>query len=127
MLASPGLAGADGYCSTWAFLSPQLTMRSEVFPITKDAPLDMRMDRRRPGCVRRGKRLKRNFVISCSNTAKNASAADSSGRHRAGERKKPIETTGEFVKIIKGVTPAKAVRENPASGQAQLSGDPHSR
>ena len=113
VLASLGLAGADGILFDLGVSSPQLDHAERGFSYMKDAPLDMRMDRTQTltayNVVNGWSREElRRILFEYGEERYAPLIAAAIERER---EKKPIETTGELVEIIKGAMPAKALRE----------------
>ncbi len=113
ILDSLSIDGADGMLFDLGVSSPQLDETERGFSYMKDAPLDMRMDA--------SATLTAHTVVNewDENTlnrilwdygeeryARRITAAILASRVR-----KPIETTGELVEIIRGAMPAAALRE----------------
>ena len=101
------------FCSTSAFPLRSWTMPSAVFPIAQDAPLDMRMDRQQKltayDVVNGWSREEiRRILFEYGEERYAPLIAAAIERERAD---KPIETTLELVRVIKGAMPAKALRE----------------
>ena len=93
--------------------SPQLDHAERGFSYMKDAPLDMRMDRTQTltayNVVNGWSREElRRILFEYGEERYAPLIAAAIERER---EKKPIETTGELVEIIKGAMPAKALRE----------------
>ncbi|ADL07706.1 16S rRNA (cytosine(1402)-N(4))-methyltransferase RsmH [Thermosediminibacter oceani] len=112
---SLGLEGVDGVIFDLGVSSYQLDEESRGFSYIKDAPLDMRMDRNQD--------LTAKDVVNKMTKSELAKIIKEYGEERWADRiaeficekrkKKPIETTGELVEIIKAAIPARARRGGP--------------
>ena len=113
VLDSLGIAGVDGMLFDLGVSSPQLDDPSRGFSYMADAPLDMRMDVTDTLTARTvvnqwpQEELRR--ILSRWGEERYAPAI-AAAIVRARD-KKPIETTGELVEIIRSAMPASALRE----------------
>ena len=108
-----GLEKADGMLFDLGVSSPQLDDAGRGFSYMQDAPLDMRMDERSPLTARE--------VLNTWSEAELRSIFWRYGEERyagriaeavaAAREQTPIETTAQFVDIIKKTMPAAALRE----------------
>ena len=113
LLDSVGVSKVDGMLFDLGVSSPQLDNAERGFSYMKDAPLDMRMDEQAP--------LTAAEILNTWSEEELRSIFWRYGEERysgriaaavASERKtKPIETTGQFVNIIRRTMPAAALRE----------------
>ena len=113
LLCSAEVPGVDGFLFDLGVSSPQLDIPGRGFSYNEDAPLDMRMD---PG----NNTLNAAEVINTYNEADLARIlrvygeekfSSQSAREIVRRREPaPIETTGDFVEVIKGGIPAAARR-----------------
>ena len=113
VLEGQGLAGADGILFDLGVSSPQLDHAERGFSYMQDAPLDMRMDRQQKltayDVVNGWSREEiRHILFEYGEERYAPLIAAAIERERAD---KPIETTLELVRVIKGAMPAKALRE----------------
>lgn len=113
VLEGQGLAGADGILFDLGVSSPQLDHAERGFSYMQDAPLDMRMDRQQKltayDVVNGWSREEiRRILFEYGEERYAPLIAAAIERERAD---KPIETTLELVRVIKGAMPAKALRE----------------
>ena len=113
VLEGQGLAGADGILFDLGVSSPQLDHAERGFSYMQDAPLAMRMDRQQKltayDVVNGWSREKiRRILFEYGEERYAPLIAAAIERERAD---KPIETTLELVRVIKGAMPAKALRE----------------
>lgn len=110
-----GLDGVDGVLFDLGVSSPQLDEEERGFSYNADAPLDMRMDRQAP--------LTAYDVVNKWEEEELARIIWEYGEEKFSRRisrqivacrqKKPVETTGELVEIIKQAIPAAARRSGP--------------
>ena len=113
VLDSLGIAGVDGMLFDLGVSSPQLDDPSRGFSYQHDAPLDMRMDQTDTLTARTvvnewpQEELRR--ILWQYGEERYASAI--AGAIVRARDKKPIETTGELVEIIRSAMPASALRE----------------
>ena len=115
ILDRAGVEQADGMLFDLGVSSPQLDNAERGFSYMKDAPLDMRMDETAPLTAR--------DILATWSEAELRSVFWRYGEERyAGriaaavvarreEQGKPLETTGEFVELIRKTMPASALRE----------------
>ena len=108
-----GLDGVDGILLDLGVSSPQLDDGARGFSYMADAPLDMRMDRQQKltayDVVNGWSREEiRRILFEYGEERYAPLIAAAIERERAD---KPIETTLELVRVIKGAMPAKALRE----------------
>ncbi len=113
VLASLGLAGADGILFDLGVSSPQLDHAERGFSYQKDAPLDMRMDRSQQLSAYEvvngwSREELRRILFEYGEERYAPLIAAAIERARA---EKPVETTLELVGIIRGAMPARALRE----------------
>ncbi len=113
ILSDLGIAGADGMLFDLGVSSPQLDQAERGFSYMADAPLDMRMDTDDKVdawfVVNKWPEEKLYKIIRDYGEEKYASSiARAIVRRRAAT---PIETTLQFVDVIKSAMPAKALRE----------------
>ena len=113
VLEGQGLAGADGILFDLGVSSPQLDHAERGFSYMQDAPLDMRMDRQQKltayDVVNGWSREEiRRILFEYGEERYAPLIAAAIERERAD---KPIQTTLELVRVIKGAMPAKALRE----------------
>ena len=108
-LAAMGIAAVDGIVLDLGVSSYQLDTADRGFTYREDAPLDMRMDQRQEMTAR-------DIVNEYSETelyriirdyGEDKFAKNIAKHVVAARERKPIETTGELVEIIKGAIPAK--------------------
>jgi len=113
ILASLGVAGADGMLFDLGVSSPQLDDGSRGFSYLQDAPLDMRMDQSAPLTARdvvngwSGEELRR-ILWQYGEERYAGPIAAAVVRER---EKAPIESTGQLAELIRSAMPAKARRE----------------
>lgn len=110
-----GVEEVDGFLFDLGFSSPQVDDDERGFSYQADAPLDMRMDRRQ--------KLTAQFIVNNWSETEIAQAIREYGEEKwanriaqfiVNERKrKPMETTGELVDVIKAAIPAAARRSGP--------------
>lgn len=110
-----GLDGADGFLFDLGVSSPQLDVPGRGFSYMADGPLDMRMDRRREQTAA--------DLVNYADVDELTRIIAQYGEERwAGRiarfieqarRRKPLETTGELVEVIKAAIPAGARRGGP--------------
>lgn len=113
ILDSLGIDKADGMLFDLGVSSPQLDDASRGFSYMQDAPLDMRMDESAPLTAR--------DILNNSTEAELRSIFWRYGEERyagriaaavvAAREQAPVETTGQFVQIIRQTVPAAALRE----------------
>lgn len=109
------ISGVDGILLDIGVSSHQLDEKERGFSYNKDAPLDMRMDRR--GSLTAKMLVNEYTKEQLKEIIKNY--GEEKWAQRIAEfivemrREKPIETTGELVDIIKAAIPSKARREGP--------------
>lgn len=113
LLCSAEVPGADGFLFDLGVSSPQLDIPGRGFSYNEDAPLDMRMD---PG----NNTLNAAEVINTYNEADLARILRVYGEEKFSSQiareivrrreTSPIETTGDFVEVIKAGIPAAARR-----------------
>ncbi len=113
ILDSLGIDKADGMMFDLGVSSPQLDDASRGFSYMQDAPLDMRMDETAPLTAR--------DILNNSTEAELRSIFWRYGEERyagriaaavvAAREQAPVETTGQFVQIIRQTVPAAALRE----------------
>jgi 16S rRNA (cytosine1402-N4)-methyltransferase len=110
-----GLSGVDGVLFDLGVSSPQLDEGERGFSYQQDAPLDMRMDKTQPftafdlvNTYSQEELAKILFEYAEEKWSKRI--AEFIVRERS---KRPIETTGQLVDIIKAAIPAAARREGP--------------
>ena len=108
-----GVHGVDGMLFDLGVSSPQLDEAQRGFSYKQDAPLDMRMDRQQKltayDVVNGWSREEiRRILFEYGEERYAPLIAAAIERERAD---KPIETTLELVRVIKGAMPAKALRE----------------
>ena len=107
LLCSAEVPGVDGFLFDLGVSSPQLDIPGRGFSYNEDAPLDMRMD---PG----NNTLNAAEVIdrqrSIAPGAHSAIASQIAREIVRRREQEPIETTGQFVEIIKAGIPAAARR-----------------
>ena len=113
LLCSAEVPGVDGFLFDLGVSSPQLDIPGRGFSYNEDAPLDMRMD---PG----NNTLNAAEVINTSNEADLARILRVYGEEKFSSQiareivrrreTSPIETTGDFVEVIKAGIPAAARR-----------------
>ncbi|HOQ01235.1 MAG TPA: 16S rRNA (cytosine(1402)-N(4))-methyltransferase RsmH [Acetivibrio clariflavus] len=110
-----GIEAVDGILLDLGVSSHQLDEGERGFSYNKDAPLDMRMDRR--------KKLTAEIIVNEYNKEEIKKIIKEFGEEKWASRiadfiddrrkTKRIETTGELVEIIKAVIPSSARREGP--------------
>ena len=113
ILADLHIDGADGMLFDLGVSSPQLDHAERGFSYMQDAPLDMRMDRQQKltayDVVNGWSREEiRRILFEYGEERYAPLIAAAIERERAD---KPIQTTLELVRVIKGAMPAKALRE----------------
>ena len=113
ILAELHIDGADGMLFDLGVSSPQLDDAERGFSYMHDAPLDMRMDRSAYLTARKvvngwSYEELRRILFEYGEERYAPLIAAAIERERAD---KPIETTLELVRVIKGAMPAKALRE----------------
>lgn len=110
-----GFEEIDGFLFDLGFSSPQVDDDERGFSYQADAPLDMRMDRRQ--------KLTAQFIVNNWDEGEIAKVIRDYGEEKWANRiaqfivrersRKPIETTGELVEVIKAAIPAAARRSGP--------------
>lgn len=110
-----GVEEVDGFLFDLGFSSPQVDDDERGFSYQADAPLDMRMDRRQ--------KLTAQFIVNTWSETELAQAIREYGEEKWANRiaqfivqerkRKPMETTGELVDVIKAAIPAAARRSGP--------------
>lgn len=115
VLQDLGVEGVDGVLMDLGVSSHQLDEGERGFSYNQDAPLDMRMDPRRPSPAR--------DLVNEAPRQELARIIREYGEERWASRiaefivrareKEPVETTGQLVDIIKAAIPAGARREGP--------------
>lgn len=113
ILASLGVAGADGMLFDLGVSSPQLDDGSRGFSYLQDAPLDMRMDQSAPLTAREvvngwSQEELRRILWQYGEERYSGPIAAAIVRQRESV---PIETTGQLAGLIREAMPAKARRE----------------
>lgn len=113
ILDRAGVGSVDGMMFDLGVSSPQLDNAERGFSYMKDAPLDMRMDERAPLTARE--------ILNTWSEAELRSVFWRYGEERysgriaaavvARREERPIETTAEFVDLIRRTMPASALRE----------------
>lgn len=113
ILDRAGVGSVDGMMFDLGVSSPQLDNAERGFSYMKDAPLDMRMDERAPLTARE--------ILNTWSEAELRSVFWRYGEERysgriaaavvARREESPIETTSEFVELIRRTMPASALRE----------------
>lgn len=113
ILDRAGVGSVDGMMFDLGVSSPQLDNAERGFSYMKDAPLDMRMDERAPLTARE--------ILNTWSEAELRSVFWRYGEERYSGRiaaavvacreERPIETTSEFVELIRRTMPASALRE----------------
>jgi 16S rRNA (cytosine1402-N4)-methyltransferase len=116
LLAEAGLAYADGFLFDLGVSSPQLDFAERGFSYHTDAPLDMRMDPESGG-------ITAGEVVNTYDEADLARVIRDFGEERwasriaafitAARARRPLNTTGELVEVIKDAIPASARRSGP--------------
>lgn len=110
-----GFEEIDGFLFDLGFSSPQVDDEERGFSYQADALLDMRMDRR--------EKLTAQFIVNNWDEGEIARVIRDYGEEKWANRiaqfivkersRKPIETTGELVELIKAAIPASARRSGP--------------
>jgi 16S rRNA (cytosine1402-N4)-methyltransferase len=113
LLRELDISGVDGILLDLGVSSPQLDDPERGFSYQKDAPLDMRMDRRQRLTAATvvnqwPEEQLREILRTYGEERYAARIAAAIGRTRA---QAPIETTGQLVEVIRGAMPASALRE----------------
>jgi len=113
IMDSVGEPLADGMLFDLGVSSPQLDVAGRGFSYMKDAPLDMRMDETAPLTAREivndwSEAELRSIFWRYGEERYSGRIAAAIAAHR---EKKPIETTGQLVEIIRATMPAAALRE----------------
>ena len=113
LLLELDISGVDGILLDLGVSSPQLDDPERGFSYQKDAPLDMRMDRRQRLTAATvvnqwPEEQLREILRTYGEERYAARIAAAIGRTRA---QAPIETTGQLVEVIRGAMPASALRE----------------
>lgn len=104
-----GIDRVDGILLDLGVSSYQLDSAERGFTYRKDAPLDMRMDRRQSKTAREivNEYSEQELFRVIRDYGEDKSAKNIARHIAAAREKKPIETTGELVEIIKNAVPAK--------------------
>ncbi len=115
LLVQAGIPYADGFLFDLGVSSPQLDLPERGFTYQEDAPLDMRMDARGPVTAA--------VILNTYSESQLARVIREYGEERWASRiaafivaargRRPLETTGELVEIIKAAVPAAARRDGP--------------
>lgn len=114
ILSELGIEKVDGFLFDLGISSPQLDHADRGFSYQQDAPLDMRMNRKSSGLTAKD-------IVNTRSEEELAEIFWKYGEERWAKRiaafivesreKKPLETTGELVSVIKAAIPKKARRE----------------
>lgn len=104
-----GIDKVDGILLDLGVSSYQLDSAERGFTYREDAPLDMRMDRRQSKTAREivNEYSEQELFRVIRDYGEDKSAKNIARHIAAAREKKPIETTGELVEIIKNAVPAK--------------------
>lgn len=104
-----GIDRVDGILLDLGVSSYQLDSAERGFTYREDAPLDMRMDRRQSKTAREivNEYSEQELFRVIRDYGEDKSAKNIARHIAAAREKKPIETTGELVEIIKNAVPAK--------------------
>lgn len=104
-----GIDRVDGILLDLGVSSYQLDSAERGFTYREDAPLDMRMDRRQSKTAREivNEYSEQELFRVIRDYGEDKSAKNIARHIAAAREKKPIETTGELVEIIKSAVPAK--------------------